>query len=95
MNENRTVKSFKIPFGFILVDNTADLSSSSIIAKLPAALITSNSKGKDIFLSNSVYGFDANSKSFIDIIYDKTSNLYFYGRAYVVISWLLTILFLS
>ena len=51
--------------------------------------------GQPIYPGNSVYGFDSGSKSAIDIIYDNTYNLYMYGRAYVVLTIIVTVIFLS
>lgn len=47
------------------------------------------------FLGNSIYGYDQNTKSPIDIILEETSNLYMYGRAFTVLLFLATVIFLG
>ena len=51
--------------------------------------------GSAVYPGNSIYGFDSKTKSAIDIIYDDTYGLYMYGRAYVVLTIIATVLFLS
>jgi hypothetical protein len=46
-------------------------------------------------LGNSIYGYSSKTVSPIDIIYDQTSNLYMYGRAFTVLLFIATVIFLG
>lgn len=72
----------------VAVDGAGD----GLVVRLPAARL-SGAQG-NIYLSNSVYGFDKNSQSFMDRLLSTTS-LYIYSRAYVVTALLLTLVFLA
>lgn len=45
------------------------------------------------FLGNSIYGYHRDVKAPIDIIFEETSNLYMYGRAFTVLLFLATVVF--
>ncbi len=64
----------------------------AVVVRLPAAYISS--LHGDAYLSNSVYGFDSNSHPFIEKLLSSNS-LYVYGRAYVVVALMLTLVFLA
>lgn len=89
-----SVKIYTTALGIIAIDSFPT-QADSIVITFPSAKISSTYKGQNIYLANSIYGMGSSSKPFIDIIYDQTGNLYFYGRGYVVIAFLLTILFLA
>lgn len=72
----------------MVVDGAGD----GLVVRLPATELSA-AQG-NIYLSNSVYGFDINSQSFMDHLLSNNS-LYIYGRAYVIIALLLTLVFLA
>lgn len=67
-SNNSSLTVYQVEFGLIIVDDSQSQNFKSMVVKLPAARVSSIYKGANIYLYNSIYGFDSSSKPFIDII---------------------------
>lgn len=64
---DRNVSVYTSSFGLIIIDNTPSLSDSSIIISMqPTNIYAAGSS--NIYLSNSIYGFDQSSEPFINVL---------------------------
>lgn len=79
-------------FGFIVIDNSTSTDRTAVVIKINAGDVNSDT---GILLGNSVYGYSSATVAPIDIIYNSTSNLYMYGRAFTVLLFIATVIFLG
>lgn len=96
LQPNTQTDIYTIPFGFILLDSNNQYINSPLLLQLQVANFYHKDRNDNKEYSpNSIYGYSNSTSNTIDILYNKTGNLYAYGKAYNVILLAITIIFLS
>lgn len=88
---NGEISLSKTDFGFVVIDTSSQNNEGILLELNPVYIQTASS----IYLGNSRYAVDSNTKSSIDVIYQETYGLYRYGRAMVFLLLFATIVFMG